>query len=358
MEYRVNKNTRRVWSWLDLNDAKIKIDKSELKENIKLKDIKIDEKLENDFKKINFGLSDDVLNINRKYLDKYILLNDKNDLVIDNINIIKHPDSKTGAKRLKIKDLSNLLLDIHLEDGSSKIYILEFENIFNLVIRIKLKKDSKLDLVLVDREEIGKEKELKNNFKLESIGIIAEESSVSNIIKVDFGEYDKYLNYRSDLIGEYSEANINMAYVLTANELYDMSFHQKHFAKNTRGDILIEGILKDESSKIFKGSLDFKKGSKGSIGNENESITNYSKKTKSISLPILLAHEDEIEGNHAANHGEFDEEQIYYIKSRGFDEREAKNIIAEAKITPILDNVKNRELKNELKDNLKNKLKE
>ena len=116
-----------------------------------------------------------------------------------------------------------------------------------------------------------------------------------------------------------------------------MSFYQKHIAKNTKGNIFIEGVLKDKSSKIFKGTLEFKEGSKGSIGNEYESVINYSKDSKAISLPILLAHEDDIKGNHAANHGEFDEEQLYYIQARGFSIEQAKNIVAEAKIIQLLD---------------------
>lgn len=364
MEYKGNKITKKAWSWLGVNESKIVIDED------KFKNKEINEKNNNKFNiskdvdkaflNISYGISHDIVGLNNKYLDKYIYLDGESFNNEEVLNILKkdeaieiHPISRSGANRFKIKDLDNLKIDIELKENINTTYIIELEKVFNLVTRIKLDKNSKLELIILDREK----KNLKDDrAKLESISVVADESSLVNIVKIDFNEYDKYFNYTSDLIGKNSTANITLAYVLNNKEKYDMSFHQRHIAEESMGDIVIEGILKDESSKIFKGTLDFKKGSKGSVGNETEGITNYSKKTKAISLPILLAAEDEIKGNHAANHGEFDKEQIYYITSRGFSEEEAKNIIAESKIVPIIDKVKSKELKEELKKILKEKL--
>lgn len=413
MECKGNKITRRVWNWLDVNEAIINIDdkdinklennniekekkqeikaKEENKENKENKNINL---IDEYFKDIEYGVSKEIVRLNRIGNSKYIFLNgeEKYNNILSKIEENKekqskylelYPKTKSGALRLKLKDYEKILLDIHLNENIEATYILELEQVFNLVTRIVLEKNSKLNLILLDREleksieqgnkenndnkndEISnKEKynqniknEDKNKQKLESISIIGKETSYANIIKIDFNEYNKYFNYTSDLVEKDAEVNITLAYVLNKKQEYDMSFHQRHIAPNTIGNINVEGVQKDESSKIFKGTLDFKKGSKGSIGNENESVTNYSKNARSVSLPILLAAEDEIRGNHAANHGKFDEEQLYYIQSRGFNKKQAENIIAESKIIPILDQVRSKELKNELKINLKDKLK-
>ena len=383
MEYKGNKITRKSWNWLNVNESTIdlsnNIDKLENKKkdnknNKEQKEI-ISIEMDRYFSKIDYGISKEIIDLNRNKLNKYIYLNgkeldNKTDIEIDidknnknnkdkKENIKNFQISRSGAIRYTISNYDNLLIDIHLKENTEAIYILEFKQIFNLVTRIKLEKNSKLELILVDRERlnnINKNENKEARSKLESISVIVDENAQNNIIKVDFGEYNKYLNYTSDLIEENSHADITLTYVLNNKEEYDMSFNQRHIAKDTIGNIVIEGVLKDESSKIFKGTIDFRKGSKGSIGNEYESITNYSKNSKAISLPILLSHEDEIKGNHSSNHGKFDEEQIYYITSRGFTKEEAENIIAESKIIPILDKVKNRELKSELKKELKDKL--
>ena len=358
MEYKGNKISKNVCRWLNVNESVINIENKHIKKSktqeLNIVQKNINRKMDQNFQNIEYGISQEILNLNRNNLDKYIYLNGNDlgekELKLEKNNIEVCPKSRSGAIRLKIKNAQNILIDVDLAKNINTTYILEFENIINMVFRIVVEKDSKLDLILIDRD--------KNKIlKLESISVIAKENAKVNLIKIDFGQNNKHLNYTTNLIEDGAETNIDLAYVLSEEENYDMSFHQKHDAKNTKGNILVEGVQKDKSSKIFKGTLEFKKGSKSSIGNEYESVINYSKNSKSISLPILLVHEDDIKGSHSANHGEFDEEQIYYIQSRGFTREQAKNIIAEAKIIPILDKVQNRALKSELKEDLKFKLK-
>lgn len=356
MECKGNKISKKVCHWLDVNEANILI-KGQIKESehsIKDKNNKsINSEIDENFKNIDYGISKEIIDLNRNNLNKYIFLDgsnlDEKTRISDEEHIIYFSKSRSGAKRLKIIDLSNVLIDIYFKHNTSSAYILEFEKISNLVIRILLEKDAKLDLILIDRDNNKKQ-------KLESISVIAKNNSKTDIVKVDLGSNNKYFNYSSYLIEDNAKANIDLAYILSKQENYDISFYQTHFGENTEGNIFIEGVQKEMSSKVFKGTVDFKKGSKNSIGNEYESVINYSKNSKSVSIPILLANEDNIQGNHSANHGEFDEQQLFYIESRGFNKEQAKSIIAEAKIIPILDKVQNRVLKEELKEELRKKL--
>ena len=386
MEYKGNKITKKTWNWLNVNESIIPInnkDKEILKENFKQKERKKQSNkkntkeesdniclIDNCFENIEYGISKEVVTLNRRKRSKKMFLNGKetHENILDSIELNKekqkkhlelYPKSRSNALRIKIKEYSDMQLDIYLKNKIEATYILEFKQVFNLVIRIVLE-NAKLNLIIIDREikeKIKGDNKENGKIKLESISVIGKENSKIDIVKIDIGEYDKYFNYISDLVENQAEVNMTLAYVLNKKQVFDMSFNQRHMALNTIGNIKIEGVQKDESSKIFKGTIDFKKGSKGSIGNEYESITNYSKKTKSISLPILLTAENEIFGNHSASHGKYDNEQLYYIQSRGFNIKEAQNIIAESKIIPILDQVKSRRLKEELKNSLKDKLK-
>ena len=60
---------------------------------------------------------------------------------------------------------------------------------------------------------------------------------------------------------------------------------------------------------------------------------------KSISLPLLLCKEDNVVGNHAASAGQIDHNKLFYLMSRGFSEVEAKHIIVESMIRPIIDRI-------------------
>ena len=49
--------------------------------------------------------------------------------------------------------------------------------------------------------------------------------------------------------------------------------------------------------------------------------------------------EDDVSGQHAASAGKIDENQLFYLMTRGFSETEAKKLIIEAAIRPIIDRI-------------------
>ena len=86
--------------------------------------------------------------------------------------------------------------------------------------------------------------------------------------------------------------------------------------RGEKTDIEIEaqGALKDNAKKHFKGTIDFKRGSKKAKGNENEFCMLLSDSAKSIALPMLLCSEEDVEGNHSAACGKVRKQRIvlYY----------------------------------------------
>lgn len=128
--------------------------------------------------------------------------------------------------------------------------------------------------------------------------------------------------------------------------------------KGKRSEIGIEvqGVLKDKSKKHFKGTIDFKRGSKKAKGNENEFCMLLSDDARSISLPMLLCSEEEVEGNHSSASGKVDEKQLFYIMSRGFDKMQAIKLIVRARFNDIIRNIFDEELQNEIIDEVDKRL--
>lgn len=73
-----------------------------------------------------------------------------------------------------------------------------------------------------------------------------------------------------------------------------------------------------------------------------------SDKAKSISLPMLLCSEEEVEGNHSSSAGKIDNKQLFYIMSRGFNYKEAMKLMVRANFNKIIDKIQNEELKEEI----------
>ena len=64
--------------------------------------------------------------------------------------------------------------------------------------------------------------------------------------------------------------DLNNLYLGSNEDIIDMNYLVNLNKSNTNSNMVVEGILKDNSKKSFKGTLDFKEGSSNSIGHENE----------------------------------------------------------------------------------------
>ena len=118
----------------------------------------------------------------------------------------------------------------------------------------------------------------------------------------------------------------------------------------------IRRIINDEAKKNFKGTLDFKRGCRGAKGDENEFCMLLSPKAKSIALPMLLCTEDDVEGNHSTASGKVDEKSLFYIMSRGLNEKEAVKIIVRARFNKILERIKDEDLLKDIVHEIDNRL--
>lgn len=110
----------------------------------------------------------------------------------------------------------------------------------------------------------------------------------------------------------------------------------------------MQGALKDVSKKHFKGTIDFKRGSKKAKGNENEFCMLLSDNARSIALPMLLCSEEDVEGNHSSATGKVGDKELFYIMSRGIDKKEAMRLIVRARFNNILQKIKDENLRNEI----------
>ena len=138
--------------------------------------------------------------------------------------------------------------------------------------------------------------------------------------------------------------------------MFDLNYIAELRGKKTDIDINVQGALKDKARKHFKGTIDFKAGAKKATGSENENCILLSDKAKSIALPMLLCSEEDVEGEHSSSAGKVDNKELFYIQTRGFDEKSAMKLLVRAKFNKILDDIKNEELKNKILNEIDKRL--
>ena len=262
------------------------------------------------------------------YLD--FNLNEENSTLVENIEIDANTKSKTT---IYIK---------YMSDDNFKCY-------HNGILRVNAKSNSRTNIVIIN---------MLNDYttNLLSIENILEESSNVNYTIVDFGGKTSVTNYYSKLDGKGAKANINTIYLGKGEQVFDINYIAELFGENTETNIEVQGALKDEAKKNFKGTIDFKKGSKKAKGDENEFCMLLSDKAKSKALPMLLCTEEDVEGNHSSSAGKIEDDKLFYIMSRGLSEKDAMKLIVKAKFNKILETIKDEKLKEEIVEEIDKRL--
>ena len=136
----------------------------------------------------------------------------------------------------------------------------------------------------------------------------------------------------------------------------DMNYVLVQEGRQTEANLNVYGALLGQADKIFRGTLDFRHGSKGSKGYEKEQVMVLSGQVRNRSVPLMLSGEDAVEGHHAVSIGKMDENKLFYLMSRGLDMAEARRLVVEAAFNPVLDRIGDEELYRELDDYIKERL--
>ena len=142
---------------------------------------------------------------------------------------------------------------------------------------------------------------------------------------------------RGFLQGKESKLHEYAFYAATGTQDLDLFYHVDHVGEDTLSDIDVKGAMAGNTRKMFRGTIDFKRGCAGAEGSEGDYAIQLSPETKNISLPLLLCTEDNVQGNHASSAGQIDEGTVYYLMSRGFTYEEARRIVVESLIRPLVD---------------------
>ena len=158
---------------------------------------------------------------------------------------------------------------------------------------------------------------------------------------VDSGLYTELRGYKAAFKSK-------VAYLCKNEQYLDMNHIVYHFGKKTTCDMKVNGTVKDNAIKSYRGTIDFKNGCCGSKGNEMEETLLLSPKAINKSLPVILCDEEDVEGEHGATIGRLSSEILFYMESRGISEKEAEIIMSRAKIQAIADIIPDDEIKNQI----------
>lgn len=181
-----------------------------------------------------------------------------------------------------------------------------------------------------------------------SVAVQAEADANVELVRVTLGSKNAYAGIRTVLAGKRSSFNLKQMYFGSTQQILDFNDIAEHISTQTSSEMHSAGVLADECDKILRGTIDFKQGSACSVGHESETVLLLSEKARNRTAPLILCGEEQVEGQHAATIGRLNQNQLYYLCSRGLTLAEARQLMIEAQFAPALDEIPDEDLRNEI----------
>ena len=242
---------------------------------------------------------------------------------------------KSGDYLLDFLGCDSKTITINNEvNSTSSILIKNSVNIDEL--NINLKKDSRILLSILLDQDIKQIKITINIDKNSSLEEYIADFSYNNLA------FDCVIN----LLGEGADAYVKLASLSANKDNKNISVSINHIVGKTYGKVDNYGVCKDLGKLLFAGTSHiFEKASKAKT-EQNAKIMVFDEASNAIAKPILKIDENDIEASHAAIVGKINDEHLFYLKSRGIPESEAKELITFGYLKPILSGFNNEETRN------------
>ena len=141
------------------------------------------------------------------------------------------------------------------------------------------------------------------------------------------------------LLGEGSSGRISGFYFADGTQHLDHETSQNHLAPNTTSDLLFKGALKESSNTIWRGNIYVAPEAKKTDGYQANRNLILSEHARADSIPGLEILTDDVRCTHGATVGKIDQDQVFYLESRGIPKTEAERLVVEGFFEPVLDRI-------------------
>jgi Fe-S cluster assembly protein SufD len=144
----------------------------------------------------------------------------------------------------------------------------------------------------------------------------------------------------SYLEGDGATSDAVVVFFGSEKQSLDVSAGMIHTGNHGVSDIVAKGVMKDQARTIWRGLGHIKQGAKSCKTYQAERSLLLSEGAKGDAIPGLLIEETDVLGaGHAAAVGRIDEEQLFYLMSRGITLAQAHRMIVEGFFGAVLDRI-------------------
>lgn len=154
---------------------------------------------------------------------------------------------------------------------------------------------------------------------------------------------------RNDLLvkveGENCETHLNGAYVMKGNQHVDNHTTIDHIFPNCNSYELYKGVMGDKSTAVFNGKVFVRPDAQKINAFQSNANVLLSDDATINSKPELEIYADDVKCSHGSTTGQLDLEAVFYLRSRGISEIDARSMVVAAFMHDVLSKVASNDIK-------------
>jgi Fe-S cluster assembly protein SufD len=169
------------------------------------------------------------------------------------------------------------------------------------------------------------------------------------------GDYAR-LRSESRLDGQGGESDLLAVYFGDGTQMLDFRTLQDHAAPNTRSDLLFKGAVEDEARSVYSGLVHIRPEANRARAFQTNRNLVLTEGARAESIPNLEIEANDVQCSHASTVGPIDDDQRYYLESRGIPPAEAERLIVLGFFDDVFDRLPVRSLVGRLRDDVIRKI--
>ena len=222
-------------------------------------------------------------------------------------------------------------------------------NFTNIANSFKLEENANLNYYKIENDS-------QQAYHHSSVRIFQERNSVATAYTLSLDGAMIRNNLQFDIDGEGVTSNMYGLSLLKGNTVVDHHTIADHKFPNCESNELYKGVFDGKSKGVFNGKIFVRQAAQKTNAFQSNKNILMSDTARVDTKPQLEIWADDVKCSHGCTNGQLDEEQIFYLRSRGIGETDARAMLLYAFASDVTDGIAIPELKTSVKKILMDRL--
>ncbi len=160
----------------------------------------------------------------------------------------------------------------------------------------------------------------------------------------------------TNLEGQGASSTTQGIFFGNGSQRFDIRCASRHQAKDTNAKMTTRTVLDGSAKAVYRGLIRIEKGADRTVSHQHSDTLLLGGESRADAVPELEIENDDVQCSHGATIGQIDEDKLFYMMSRGIDARTARRQVIKGFFWPILETVKDEQLRVNLDTSINRRL--